>query len=265
MPRGRARLGIAAWLALAAVAVRAQPVALVTEAPSAPRTQPTIAVIIDDVGYRLAEGRRAVRLPGPVAVAILPHTAHGALLAREADSVGKEVLLHLPMQAIAWEDEPGPGALELDQTRSEFASVLAADLASVPFVRGVNNHMGSLLTRHPGHMRWLMEELKARPPLYFIDSYTSAQSVGLRVAAEQGVPALRRDVFLDSDDDPAAIEAEWRRLLELARERGRAIAIGHPYPTTLAVLERLLPAMPDAGVRLVSLAELFGESADRGR
>jgi polysaccharide deacetylase 2 family uncharacterized protein YibQ len=234
----------------------------VTEAPSAPRTQPTIAVIIDDVGYRLAEGQRVVRLPGPVAVAILPHTAHGAVLAREAESAGKEVLLHLPMQAIARDEVPGPGALELDQTRSEFAAVLAADLASVPFVRGVNNHMGSLLTRHPGHMRWLMEELKARPPLYFIDSYTTAQSVGLAIAREQGVPALRRDVFLDSNDDPAAIEAEWRRLLELARERGRAIAIGHPYPATLAVLERLVPALPEAGVRLVPLAELFAAPAD---
>ena len=276
MPRNRARLAaVASWLTLAvAVAVvaaanaqpiaRAETIALATGAANAP-PPPSIAVIIDDVGYRLAEGKRVVRLPGPIAVAVLPHTAHGPALAREADAAGKEVLLHLPMQAIAADEEPGPGALELDQTRSEFAAVFAADLAAVPFVRGVNNHMGSLLTRHPGHMRWLMEELKARPPLFFIDSYTSAQSVGLRIAAEEGVPALRRDVFLDAVDDTAAIEAEWRRLLALARERGRAIAIGHPYPATLAVLERLLPTLPEAGVRLVPLAELFAapEAAPR--
>jgi polysaccharide deacetylase 2 family uncharacterized protein YibQ len=262
MLRGRARRGaVAVWLTLAAAATHAQTVALATDATNAPPALPAIAVIIDDVGYRLAEGQRVVRLPGPVAVSVLPHTAHGAALAREADAAGKEVLLHLPMQAIAADEEPGPGALELDQTRSEFAAVFAADLASVPLVRGVNNHMGSLLTRHPGHMRWLMEELKARPPLYFIDSYTSAQSVGLMIAVEEGVPAMRRDVFLDAEDDPVAIEAEWRRLIDLARERGRAIAIGHPYPATLAMLERLLPALPETGVRLVPLAELLAAPA----
>lgn len=262
MLRGRARLAAAAaWLTLAATAAHAQAVALATATVDPAPAQPAIAIIIDDVGYRLAEGTRAVRLPGPVAVAVLPHTAHGAALAREADAAGKEVLLHLPMQAISADEEPGPGALELDQTRSEFAAVLAADLAAVPFVRGVNNHMGSLLTRHPGHMRWLMEELKARPPLFFIDSYTSAQSVGLLIAKEEGVPAMRRDVFLDAEDDAAAVEAEWRRLIALAHTRGRAIAIGHPYPTTLAVLERLLPALPESGVRLVPLAELFAVPA----
>jgi polysaccharide deacetylase 2 family uncharacterized protein YibQ len=198
-----------------------------------------------------------------VAVAVLPHTAHAAALAREADDRGKEIVLHLPMQAAEPGHTLGPGALELDHTRSEFSAVLAADLAAVPLARGVSNHMGSLLTRHPGHMRWLMEELRTRGPLFFVDSFTTPRSVGLQLAREQGVPALRRDVFLDTDQAPESIERQWRRLIERARERGFAIGIGHPYPVTLDWLEHALPALGADGIELVPLRSLLETASSR--
>jgi hypothetical protein len=229
---------------------------------------PKVAVLIDDLGYRWTEGVRAARLPGPVAVAILPHTTYAVALAREAQHRGKEIVLHIPMQAIEEGSEPGPGALELDQTRTEFGAMFAADLAAVPFARGVNNHMGSLLTRHPGHMRWLMEELRARGPLFFIDSYTTHLSVGLQLAREHDVPALKRDVFLDDEQDPESIERQWERLLALARVRGFALGIGHPHGTTLDVLERVLPLLQARGLQLVTLASLLdghdGQNAESG-
>jgi uncharacterized protein len=226
-----------------------------------PRAQ--IALIIDDLGYRHAEGQRAVRLPGPVAVAILPHTSYAAELARAADATGKEVVLHLPMQALQASAEPGPGALDLTQTRAELGAVLAADLEAVPFARAVSNHMGSLLTRDLERMGWLMEELRAREPLFFVDSYTTAESVGLAAAHASGVRALRRDVFLDGDPAPGAIEREWRRLLARARERGAAIGIGHPRAETLEFLERELPLLEAAGIELVPLGALLDAEDER--
>lgn len=218
---------------------------------------PRIAVIIDDIGYRLDEGRRAVALPSAVALAVLPHAPHSMHLARAAHTSGKEVLLHLPMQALDAAETPGPGALALENTRLDAAAVLAADLMAVPFARGVNNHMGSLLTRERTPMLWLMEELRARGSLYFVDSFTTADSVALATAREQGVPALRRDVFLDGELSADAIAAEWRRLLALARERGSAIAIGHPHSATLDLLERELPVLDAQGVQLVTLTTLL--------
>jgi polysaccharide deacetylase 2 family uncharacterized protein YibQ len=222
-----------------------------------------VALIIDDLGYRRAEGERAVRLPGPVAVAILPHTAHAADLARLAEAQRKEVVLHLPMQALDPSLPLGPGALDLTQTREELGAVLAADLTAVPFARAVSNHMGSLVTSDAERMGWLMEELRARAPLYFVDSYTTARSVGVAAARAAGVPALRRDVFLDGDPAPGALEREWRRLLALARERGTAIGIGHPRPETLEFLERALPLLDAAGVELVPLGALLGAEDPR--
>jgi polysaccharide deacetylase 2 family uncharacterized protein YibQ len=230
-------------------------------APAVADPLPKVALIIDDVGYRLAEGERAVRLPGAVAVAVLPFGTHSVALAREADAQGKEVVLHLPMQPLAGAEDPGPGALDIGQSRAELATVLAADLAAVPFVVGVSNHMGSLLTQQADHMGWLMDELRRREPLFFVDSFTTAASVGLAAAREYGVPALRRDVFLDAYPAPAAIEGQWQRLLARARTRGAAVGIGHPYAATLALLERELPALRASGVVLVPLSALLSAGA----
>lgn len=220
-------------------------------------TTPRIALIIDDLGYGLALGRRAIDLPGPVACAMLPDTPRAKLLAEIATKQGKEVLLHLPLQARDADENTDPGALHLDMSRARFAAVLAENLAAVPYVSGVNNHRGSLLTRHPGHMRWLMEELQARDGLFFVDSYTTHRSVALQAAAEAGVPALRRDVFLDTDRTAEGVALAFERLKKLARQRGSAVGIGHPYPETLEFLEYALPRLRADGIELVSLKELI--------
>lgn len=217
---------------------------------------PAVSIIIDDIGPALRPGQRAIGLPGPVAFAFLPHTPHSVALAKLAAQRDKEVLLHLPMQAI--QDGPlGPGAVTLDMDRVQFSRAVAAALAAIPHRSGVNNHMGSLLTQHPGHMTWLMQDLKQRGDLFFVDSRTSAQTVAEQMAQEQGVPVLRRHVFLDHDPTPQAVEAEFERLLALARRQGEAIAIGHPYPSTLDVLERRLPALAEQGIELISLQEML--------
>ena len=223
---------------------------------------PAISIIIDDIGARLRADRRAISLPGPVAFAFLPHTPHGPALAELAHAQGKEVLLHMPMQAI--EDGPlGPGAVTLHMDRVEFGEAVRRALAAVPHVSGVNNHMGSLLTRHPGHMTWLMQELKARGDLFFVDSRTSAQTVAERMAHEQGVPALRRHVFLDHDPSPAAVAAEFDRLITLARRQGMAVAIGHPHAATLDLLEQRLPALKTLGVELIPLREMLARQRQK--
>lgn len=232
----------------------------VTAEPGSGR--PSITIIIDDLGYALEPGRRAIALPGPVVCAILPKTPRGRQLAELAHESGKEVLLHLPLQSVDPTLNDEPGIIGLDTTRLGFAETFAENLDTVPFVIGINGHRGSLLTRHPGHMRWLMEEV-ARRDLIFIDSYTTHRSVALRIASESGIPATRRDVFLDADPSPAAIDHEFERLLALARSRGRAVAIGHPYPATLDFLERRLPMLEDEGIELIGIGRMLKDTVAR--
>jgi len=142
-------------------------------------------------------------------------------------------------------------------SREAFGNAFEKALSSVPHVIGVNSHRGSLLTQHPGHMQWLMEEIGARQNLFFIDSYTTHRSVALKIAGEAGVDARKRDVFLDPDPSPETVAREYARMKKLADQRGSIVVIGHPYPATLELLERELPRLADQGYELVRISELM--------
>ena len=217
---------------------------------------PAIAIIIDDLGNSYERDRRAVLLPGKLSYAFLPHTRYTQELANLAHALNKDVLLHLPMQST--DGEPlGPGALTLDMSAKQLLRTFLSSLASVPHAVGVNNHMGSMLTQHPGHMQWLMQAIANTGSLFFIDSFTAAKSIAYKIANENWIPNMKRDVFLDSIREPAAIHREFNRLLHIARKNGIALAIGHPYPETLKALEALLPTLPQQGIRLVPVSQLI--------
>jgi len=244
------------WLVVAAVAT------LLTAQGSA-EPQPRIAIIIDDLGYQLEAGRRAIQLPGPITFAVLPGTPHSRRLAGFAHDRGKEVLMHLPLESVNYTGPAEPGGVTLDMSRDEFRATFASAIETVPFAIGVSSHRGSLLTRHPGHMTWLMQEIRERDDLFFIDSYTTPESIALKVAAEEGVNATRRDVFLDHDRSIDAVARELERLKAMARRNGRAVAIGHPFPETLEVLERELPKLAAEGIELVTISALLHAQRNR--
>ncbi len=219
------------------------------------KATPSVAIIIDDLGNKLSWGKRAVRLPGPVALSFLPHTPHAQSLANQAHAVGKEVMLHLPMESESGK-QLGPGGLTLHMTEQQLQQATRKALGSVPHVAGLNNHMGSLLTRHPGAMSWLMDAVKGHGGLFFVDSRTTDRSVANQVAAEKQLPTVRRDVFLDNVRTKAAIKKEFKKLLKLAKKRGYAIGIGHPYPETMQVLKQELAKLSSSGIRLIPLSQM---------
>jgi polysaccharide deacetylase 2 family uncharacterized protein YibQ len=218
---------------------------------------PRVAIIIDDLGYHLTNGKRAIDLPGPVSFSFLPGAPRARVLAELAHGLGKDILLHLPLQAYRDDGRSEPTEIHIDMSRMRVSNALDEALASVPHVVGINSHRGSLLTRHPGHMQWLMEAIRERRDLFFIDSYTHHESVALQIARENGIDATRRDVFLDPDTSPETVAREFERMKDLARERGQVIAIGHPHPTTLELLERELPRLAEEGFKLVAVTELL--------
>jgi hypothetical protein len=144
----------------------------------------------------------------------------------------------------------------MEMERKQFYETLLADLEAVPHAVGANNHMGSLLTRHPGMMKWLMVGLKSYGGLFFIDSRTSEESVAADMAREKGLPAAIRDIFLDHERKEATIERQLDNLLAAAKTNGSAIGIGHPYPETLTVLARRLPGLKKVGITLVKASVL---------
>lgn len=214
-----------------------------------------VAIIIDDLGNSLRLGRRAVELPGALTYAVLPQLPYSRDIAQRAHKRGKEVMLHLPMQTTDGHSL-GPGGLHTGMSRKDFARAVRASLAAIPYVSGVNNHMGSLLTRQPAAMRWLMQDLRCFYDLYFVDSRTNSNTVARQFAREAGLANAQRDVFLDNQRHPEYVRNQLRNLISRARTNGTAIGIGHPYPETLAVLAEELPRLADQGIELVPVSRL---------
>jgi polysaccharide deacetylase 2 family uncharacterized protein YibQ len=223
--------------------------------------QPLIAIIIDDLGNDWRLGEDALKLPGPITLAFLPHTPHTRDQAERAYDQGKEIMLHLPMESHSG-DPLGPGGLTLHMTEQRFISTLKEDLATVPHVAGLNNHMGSLLTRHPGAMSWLMKGIQERGDLYFIDSRTTGMTVAEQTAREYAVPTARRNVFLDNQPSAAAIRKQFRLLLRRAHQNGSAIGICHPHDETMQVLATELAKLDKSGVRLVAVSQLIARQSE---
>jgi len=222
------------------------------------------SIIIDDVGNNLEYGEDVVNLPATLTIAILPETTYAKRLARLAASNNKEVMLHLPMQSVE-HHQHSPGTLDLHMTRSEFRNQLRLNLNSVPYVRGVNNHMGSLLTRHPGHMTWLMDELSRRGGLYFIDSKTTSKSIADKIALENNVPVLSRDFFLDPNHEANTLRQQFDRFIKKVNRRGYALAIAHPYPETIKFLKANLNELSEHGITLIPVSELVRTANQRNR
>lgn len=236
-----------------------------TEQPNQSDALPTISIIIDDIGYTYDRDKRAIQLPGAINYAILPHTPYSVEFANLAHQLGKEVLLHQPMESMDAQEQIhlGPGALRLDMDRDTFIHVLQDNLRSVPFAIGINNHMGSLLTQHPGHMGWLMQAISHNNNLFFVDSFTTEGSVVQQIANENWVLNIRRDVFLDHTRDIGHITHQFNLLLHTAQKNGIALGIAHPYPETLQVLEQQLPSLRKKGYRLVSISRLLQTHTQR--
>lgn len=218
---------------------------------------PTLVIIIDDLGYHLDSGRKFVSLPGKLNMAFLPHTANAVELAQLAATNGKEVMLHAPMSNV--QNRPlGPGALTPQLNEQQLRRTLANSLESMPFVRGINNHMGSELTAMRQPMEWVMAEVAERG-LYFVDSRTTGQTLAATVAEEHRIPTLSRQVFLDNIPSREAIDRKFKHLLRLADRNQVAVAIGHPYPETLAYLQDMLPGLEAQGYRLALVSEVLAE------
>lgn len=231
------------------------PITAAEEPIQPPAIRGRIAIIIDDIGYSLKYGLRSARFPGALTLAVLPHSPNGLALAELGNEQGKSIMLHTPMSNL--QQLPlDPGGLTIDMTQQQLLSTLREGLASIPHVVGINNHMGSHLTQLDEPMGWLMEELK-RQQLFFIDSRTSADSRAWEIAQQHQVASLKRDVFLDHERNEIQITRQFEYLIDVAIRQGSALAIGHPYPETLKVLEQQVPQLRQQGIELVSIEKLL--------
>jgi polysaccharide deacetylase 2 family uncharacterized protein YibQ len=228
------------------------------EKETPPASVPRLALIIDDGGYNVDRVKRIMEAGRPLTLAILPNTPHARKTALLAHQEGAEIMLHLPMEPKESDRFP----LEKDTVLSgmdnhEIQAILQKGLKEIPYVRGVNNHMGSKATEDPRVMKALMEILK-KEGLYYVDSHTSSRTVGPRAARQAGVAFGSNDRFIDPEKDLEAIKKAIRLAMKRAQQEGKAIAIGHPHPLTARAIREMIPEIEGAGIKLVFASEVVG-------
>lgn len=212
------------------------------------------AIIIDDLGQDLEAAQKLLALPYPVTFSVLPHLVHSTSTAEEAHRVGREVMLHLPMEPDS-PARPGPGEIRVGMRPAEIARLIDEDLSSVPHAAGVNNHMGSRATTDARLMAVVIRVLADRR-LFFVDSRTTPASVALDVARREGLPTFYRSVFLDDTETLPYTLGQLREFRRLIEEHGVAIAIGHPHASTLTALARFLPELERDDIQLLPASQL---------
>ncbi|MBI1977424.1 MAG: divergent polysaccharide deacetylase family protein [Candidatus Omnitrophica bacterium] len=217
--------------------------------------KPKIVFVIDDAGYNKKHNDLLFSIDRPMTLAILPLLPYSTYFAEEGKKHGLETVLHLPLEPENGED-PGPGAIQVNMSSSRIRSILNQDLASVPGVIGVNNHMGSRATRDRTLMYLILRELKKRK-LLFLDSMTHPDSVAHNVAFAVDIPSFERDVFLDNEDDFNHIVEQIEQAAQVAKQVGKAIAIGHFRENTLRAIKAMIPELEARGYEIANLQGLI--------
>jgi uncharacterized protein len=238
--------------------------AVIRKAPSKPalpavrktaQVAPRIAVVIDDFGYSMNNTDGLFAIGEPVTLSILPGQPYSRRIAEAARAHGYEVILHLPLESHRNDVREEFDTIRSGMSQKEVTERLESQIADVPGLKGVSNHMGSASTEDPELMREIFVFLKKRG-LYFLDSLTSQKTVCKDIAARVGLPCERRDVFLDNKSDAEYIKGQLAQARKIAYRRGRAIAICHDRKSTIAVLAEAMPEMSARGIRFVFLSEL---------
>lgn len=212
-----------------------------------------IAIIVDDLGLSMEPVRQIEEIDADLTFSVLPMRPHSVEVAEYLHERGREVMLHLPMEGNG--KDPGPGAVYAHMSRSQVIKTMRKDIKSVPFISGVNNHMGSVVTSNAGIMKYVMSEVK-KSGLFFIDSLTINTSVCRKTARDMGVDFDARDVFLDNERTYEYIRGQVDKLIKISMRHSEAIAICHPHPETIDALRKEIPRIKELGIEIVPVSTL---------
>lgn len=230
-----------------------------------------VAIILDDAGYT-TNGfiRKLFQIQAPLTISILPGLKYSKETAQLAHKSGFEVMLHMPMEycgnsKMPKKDEsckathnmtPYKYAILTGMSKSEVEEEFEKAINSIPYVVGVNNHMGSKATTDEVIMSYMMDKLKVEN-LYFIDSLTTERSIAYDIAKRKGVPTSERSVFLDNINDTEYVKKRIKELIYTAKRKGHAIGIGHATKkATINALIEMIPKFKDYGVEIVPASQL---------
>lgn len=215
-----------------------------------------VALIVDDMGYSLEAINELCSIGRPLTIAIIPYSPLASEIATISRQHDLEVILHLPLEAINNnEGNHSKGMITAGMSEDEVIAIVEKNLDQVPYIRGVNNHMGSRVTADRQLMNIILRRLKDRN-LFFIDSRTTASSVAYNIAQSLNIPSAYRHIFLDGELDESYIRRQLIELFRRAQQNGFALGICHPTKETLKVLKESFHLVDEYGLEPVLASQV---------
>jgi len=219
------------------------PLILTVAAACFAEDKPRLALIIDDFGNQSPDTplmKEFAELDCPYAAAIIPGLDYSTQLAEFFHQAGKEIIIHLPMESAVPEAVTEPLTLTVSMSGEEMRGIIYKAIFDIPYAAGISNHQGSLFTADKEAVAKLAQVL-ADTTLYFFDSLTVPGGLAYKTCRAAGIPAGKRDVFLDTDyAEGEDFNSRLTQLLNLAQQRNYAVAVAHRYPETLFNLQAFL-------------------------
>jgi polysaccharide deacetylase 2 family uncharacterized protein YibQ len=219
---------------------------------------PRIALMIGGLGLNVEGTRGAIaNLPGAVTLGFAPYGAAIVERSAEAREAGHETALQAPMEDFSDSaDDAGLYMLKTSASNADNLDSLRWLMSRFTGYVAVVNYLGGKFTAEKHEISPVLREIAARG-LGYLDDGSSPRSVAQEVAATLAMPSARADVVIDADPTPEGVDAALARLLDLARENGKAIGVASASPGTVERLARWTNALESKGVALVPLSALM--------
>ncbi|MGM0370005.1 MAG: divergent polysaccharide deacetylase family protein [Bacillota bacterium] len=222
---------------------------------SQPQPKAKLAIVIDDFGFDRQGTAEILSIDRPLTGAVLPFRPHSAKDAKLASEAGLEVVLHQPLEPMNPDTDPGEGAIDTTMESQEIKETLLKNLDSLDNVSGVNHHMGSKASTDKQVMNSIISLLKDRD-LFYVDSSTSHESVGVQIAREQNLPTFENYLFIDNVDHQQDVEEMIMNLAKIALEKEELLIIGHVKENTADAIKESIPKLEEMGIKLVYASQL---------
>jgi len=235
---------------------------VVSKIEKTPLPKKQVAIIIDDIGRDLKPLRELMEIKSDITFSVLPFLPHSREAVEMLHHGGKEILLHLPMEPLSYpDDKPGEGALFTDMNEKELLHQLDKNIEVIPYIAGVNNHMGSKFMMDKRKLQLVFSHLK-RKGLFFIDSRTAANSEAIAAAKAVGLPMAERKIFIDNNRDYNEIYKNLMSATNYNNGASPLIIIGHPYPETIRALKDATKELRRKGILIVPVSQIMKAKSD---
>lgn len=237
-------------------------------APPSPAPTPTptplgrVIIVLDDFGYENTLIDRLATFSVSINPSIIPFLPHSQDVLKKAIEYGIDPMLHLPMEPVNPSLNPGKGAIYVTLSDDEIKKRTEDAIDFLHGIVGINNHMGSRATASKRVMKDVIDVIK-KHNLFFLDSITTPFSVGYIVAKKEGLPLLKRDIFLDNYKEEGYIKEQLDKLVELSIKKGIAIGIGHANNITIDTLSQYMPIFKEKKVKIISIKKYVEEVMSR--